>query len=89
MQNKQRKPNLLPEGNNRGSAPDKKPLIKYYLIVMAFMLLLNWFILPSITQREVVQVSYTQFDKLLNDKQVTAVQIAEGQITFTANEGGL
>ncbi len=88
MQNNQRKPNLLPEGNNKGSAPDKKPLIKYYLIVMAFMLLLNWFILPSITQREVVQVSYTQFDKLLNDKQVSAVQIAEGQITFTANDGG-
>ena len=87
MQNNQRKPNQLPEGNNNGSAPDKKPLIKYYLIVMAFMLILNWFILPSITQREVVQVSYTQFDKLLNDRQVTAVQIAEGQITFSANDG--
>lgn len=88
MQNNQRKPTQLPEGNNKGPAPDKKPLIKYYLVVMAFMLILNWFILPSITQREVVQVSYTQFDKLLNDRQVTAVQIAEGQITFTVNEGG-
>lgn len=88
MQNNNKKPNLLPEGNNKGTAPDKKPLIKYYLVVLAFMLILNWFILPSITQREVVQVSYTQFDKLLNDRQVTAVQIAEGQITFTANDGG-
>lgn len=89
MQNNQRKPDKLPEGNNKGSTPDKKPLIKYYLMVLAFMLILNWFILPSITQREVIQVSYTQFDKLLNDKQVSAVQIAAGQITFTATDGGV
>ena len=89
MQSNQRKQSNLPVGNNKGPAPDKKPLIKYYLLVLSFMLLLNWFILPLITQLEVIQVSYTQFDKLLNDKKVSAVQIAAGQITFTANDGGV
>ena len=86
MQPNNRKPGG-PAGPGNGQQPDRKPIIKYYLVVLGFMLLLNWLILPSITQRQVTQVSYAQFDKMLQDKQVTAVQIGPDQITFSVKEG--
>ena len=75
-------------GQDQNQRPNRKPIIYYYLIVAAFMLVFNWLIVPWMAQRQVVQVTYTQFDQMLKDDQVTAVQIGEGELLFTAKVNG-
>ncbi|NLD52150.1 MAG: ATP-dependent zinc metalloprotease FtsH [Clostridiales bacterium] len=87
QQNNSNKTPFGPE-RDQDQKPNRKPIIYYYLIVAAFMLVFNWLIVPWMAQRQVVQVTYTQFDQMLKDDQVTAVQIGEGELLFTAKVNG-
>ena len=84
LSNDPKRPGQGPQG---GLPPDKKPIVKYYLVVLGLMMLFNFLLVPWLSQREVAQVSYAQFDQMLNDKLVKAVQVGEGQITFSGSDG--
>lgn len=62
----------------------RKPVIYYYLIVMAIVMLLNTFIFPSLLKRQVTQVDYRTFLDLIESGKVKNVEVQENQIGFTA-----
>ena len=43
------------------TSPPKKPLIFYYLAALIVLMLLNVFLFPSLLERQVVEVPYSQF----------------------------
>ena len=50
---------------------NRKPLIFYYLIALAVILLLNWFLMPSLLNQSIQEVDYSTFLSMLDDKQVS------------------
>ena len=61
----------------------KKPLIFYYGIAMAVLLLLNMLVMPLITQHQVEEVDYGTFIKMTESKEIGQVEIEDNQILFT------
>ena len=61
----------------------KKPLIFYYLIVLALILGLNFLFMPWLMQRTVEEVDYGTFIKMTNNKEVGRVEVQDNQIVFT------
>ena len=66
----------------------KKPLIYYYVIVMAILLLVNFLLMPWVAQNRVQEVDYGTFISMTEEKQIQAVQVdqEENQILFTDKE---
>ena len=61
----------------------KKPLIFYYLIVLALILGLNFLFMPLLMQRTVEEVDYGTFIKMTNNKEIGRVEVQDNQIVFT------
>lgn len=61
----------------------KKPLIFYYLIVLALILGLNFLFMPWLMQRTVEKVDYGTFIKMTNNKEIGRVEVQDNQIVFT------
>ena len=61
----------------------KKPLIFYYLMVLCILLLLNFFLFPSIRQQKVQKVGYSTFIQMLESGEVDTVQRQDDTIMFT------
>lgn len=61
----------------------KKPLIFYYLIVLALILGLNFLFMPWLMQRTVEEVDYGTFIKMTNNKEIGRVELQDNQIVFT------
>ena len=63
----------------------KKPLIYYYVIVMAILLLVNFLLMPWMAQNQVQEVDYGTFMTMTENKQIEEVQVdqEENQILFT------
>ena len=61
----------------------KKPIISYYLIILAILLLFNFFIMPSIMQRQIKEVDYGTFMEMTLNQEIGKVEIDEHQILFT------
>lgn len=61
----------------------KKPLIFYYLIVLALILGLNFLFMPWLMQRTVEEVDYGTFIKMTKDKEIGRVEVQDNQIVFT------
>lgn len=61
----------------------KKPLIFYYLIVLALILGLNFLFMPWLMQRTVEEVDYGTFIKMTNNKEIGRVEVQDNQIVFT------
>ena len=61
----------------------KKPLIFYYLMVLCILLLLNFFLFPSIRQQKVQEVGYSTFIQMLESGDVDTVQRQDDTIMFT------
>ena len=61
----------------------KKPLIFYYLMVLCILLLLNFFLFPSIRQQKVQEVGYSTFIQMLESGEVDTVQRQDDTIMFT------
>ncbi|OUQ55955.1 cell division protein FtsH [Flavonifractor sp. An112] len=66
--------------------PPKKPLIFYYALALVALMLLNAFFFPSVLERQVIEVPYSQFLTMVDDHQVTEVALDEDsrQIVFIA-----
>lgn len=61
----------------------KKPLIFYYVIVLAVMLLLNTLLFPRLLQNQVESVDYGTFLNMVDEKQVAVVQMEGEYIYFS------
>mgnify|MGYP000712141357 CR=1 FL=1 len=53
----------------------KKPLIFYYLIVLAVIMLLNIIVVPWFTERSIEDVDYGTFISMTEDKKIDEVDI--------------
>ena len=58
-------------------SPPKKPLFFYYLVALIVLMLLNVFLFPSMLERQVYEVPYSQFLTMVDDHQVTEVALDE------------
>ncbi len=61
----------------------KKPLIFYYLIVLAILILLNTLLLPRLVNSQVTEVDYGTFLTMLENKEVAVAQVEQDTIYFT------
>ena len=59
------------------TSPPKKPLIFYYLAALIVLMLLNVFLFPSLLERQVVEVPYSQFLTMVDGGQVEQVALDE------------
>ena len=63
--------------------PSKKPLIFYYLVAMLILMVLNMTFFPAVLEKQVKEVSYTDFMSMTYDDNIGLVQIEGDEITFT------
>lgn len=65
----------------------KKPFIFYYLMVMLVLMLLNTLLVPKLAERSVKEVDYGTFLKMLDERQIKAVQVddSDNKIVFMDN----
>lgn len=68
--------------------PSKKPLIYYYAVATIVILLLNALLFPSLLQRQVKEVGYSDFLKMVDAGKVTEVALEQDneQIIFLAKD---
>ena len=68
--------------------PSKKPLIYYYAVATIVILLLNALLFPSLLQRQVKEVGYSDFLKMVDAGKVTEVALEQDneQIVFLAKD---
>ncbi len=55
--------------------PDRKPLIYYVIVASIVIMLLNAFVFPVLLQRQVHEVGYSDFLKMVDGNQVKEVQL--------------
>ncbi|MEA4920456.1 MAG: ATP-dependent zinc metalloprotease FtsH [Clostridiaceae bacterium] len=67
--------------------PSKKPIIFYYIIVLAAMLILNALVFPSIQDKEVTETDYGTFMTMTENGEIGKVDIQSNQIVFTDKSG--
>lgn len=64
----------------------KKPLIFYYVIVTALVVLFNLLIMPAMMEMRVLEVDYGTFMAMTEEKDIGRVEIQSNQIVFTDKE---
>ena len=69
--------------------PPKKPLIFYYIVAMIVVMLLNALLFPSMLERQVTEVSYSEFLDMVDQGEVDQVALdeSEGMLVFVSGEG--
>ena len=65
----------------------KKPLIYYYCIVMAVLLLFNILLTPLLAESTVVEVDYGTFMSMIEEGDIGEVEVGDSEIYFTDAEG--
>ncbi len=73
------------------SQSPRKPLIYYYIIAMIALMLLNALVFPMLNTVQVNEVSYDEFLRMVDQKQLHEVSMDDAQIVFTtkAQDGTL
>ena len=66
--------------------PSKKPLAIYYAIVLVVLLVLNFALVPWLSERQVKEVDYGTFMTMTEEKDIGRVDIESNQIVFTDKE---
>ncbi len=61
----------------------KKPLLYYYSIVLAVLLVFNIFVAPLLTAREVEEVDYGRFMSMMESQDIGLVEVQSNQIVFS------
>ena len=63
----------------------KKPIISYYVIILAVMLIFNFFVMPGIAKSRIKKVYYNEFMDMTLNKEIgkVEVQVQQNQILFT------
>ena len=64
-------------------SPSKKPLIFYYVVAMIILMVLNVTFFPSVLEKQVKEVNYTDFMSMTYNDNIGLVQIEGDEITFT------
>lgn len=64
----------------------KKPLVYYYGIVMIILMLLNFFAMPYLAERQVIEIDYGTFITMTENRDIGQVEVKENQIIFTDKE---
>ncbi len=64
----------------------KKPLIYYYIIAMLVVFLFNALLMPWIAKKQIVEVDYGTFISMIEDRDISGVQVQDNQIIFTGKE---
>ena len=67
----------------------KKPLLYYYLIALAVIMLLNAIVFPRIRDAAVKEVPYNVFMQLTEEQKIELVQIESNQILFTQKDDNM
>lgn len=65
----------------------KKPLIYYYGIVLLIIIVFNAIVTPLMKSGQIVEVDYGTFMGMIEEKNISSVEINESQIIFTDGEG--
>ena len=67
----------------------RKPLIYYYIIVLAALLIFNFLFMPWAAERRVTEVGYDRFIKMTEEEDVGQVEInqEDNEIVFTDKDG--
>jgi cell division protease FtsH len=60
----------------------RTPIVFYIITALIFVMLLNTLIVPTIVKRQIVEVDYGTFLRMIENKQVEKVQVEETQIHF-------
>ena len=63
--------------------PSRKPLAIYYAFVLVVLLVLNFVLVPWLTERQVKEVDYGTFMCMTEEKNIGRVDIESNQIIFT------
>lgn len=63
--------------------PEKNKWLIYYSVVLVLMVLLNTFVLPSVTEHHVKETDYGTFMTMTNEGNIGLVDIQDYQILFT------
>ena len=61
----------------------KKPLIYYYFIVLAVLMIINLTVMPWFNSRQVVEVDYGTFMTMTENREIGQVLVDANKITFT------
>lgn len=61
----------------------KRPMCFYYGIVLIVLILLNSFLMPFLTERQVKEVDYGTFMQMTEDHEIGKVEVQSNQIVFT------
>ena len=78
-------PNKKKRNLNFTNDPDnRKPMLYYFIGVFIFMVLINSFLVPSIANREVIAVPYSEFITQVEGNDVSEVILEPNEITFVA-----
>lgn len=65
----------------------KKPMIYYYAIVVAVLVLFNMIVSPLLMKAQVNEVDYGAFMKMIEEKNIGQVEIGDSEIVFTDKDG--
>ena len=68
--------------------PPRKPIIFYYVIVLAVLLMVNMLILPYLNTQRITEVDYSTFLDMLHANVVKKVEVQDSAITFAAEFNG-
>ena len=66
--------------------PSKKPLAIYYAIVLLVLLVINLVVMPWLAERQVQEVDYGTFMKMIEEKNIGNVEVDDSEIVFTDKE---
>ena len=61
----------------------KKPMIFYYVIALAVILLLNLLLFPRLLEPKVTEVDYGKFLQMVDNNEISEVQIQSNEIIFS------
>jgi cell division protease FtsH len=88
VKNNQSSGNRQGQGNQGGNGPagQKSPLMYYTVAVIVIMLLLNFFVYPGLTKKNVEQVNYNEFIEALDKRAVDEIELNQDSIAFTLKD---
>ncbi len=64
----------------------KKPLYRYYIIILLIIMALNYFVFPSLFNSKIESTNYSTFLNKIEEKQVDTVQIEDTDIYYTLKD---
>lgn len=64
----------------------QKPLLYYYVIITAVIILFNLILTPTFMKKQITDVDYGTFMTMINNKNIVIVEIDDSKILFTDKE---